>query len=142
MVYKQIKLMFHKQSCGIKVLFTLLRWKGSWYGCDYEYRAIGSVRSWAHEQQNVMLNKLINSSWSLHCHKYNYEGSRGIERHLDLGGQQRLNRINLYTKNPIPVEKLSKVGCHGHPCPPRSLLWDTLVSVWLAILFQRMFVQQ
>ena len=41
----------------------------------------------------------------------------GVGRHSNLGGPQRLNRIDLYGKKLIPMEKLLKVGGAMAPWP-------------------------
>ena len=46
---------------------------------------------------------------------------RGVGRHSNLGGPQRLNRIDLYGKNLIPMEKLLKVGGAMAPVAPPVL---------------------
>ena len=47
-------------------------------------------------------------------------GLRGVRKHSNLGGPQRLNRIDLYGKKLIPMEILYKVGGHGPRGPPGS----------------------
>ena len=41
-----------------------------------------------------------------------------VGKHSSLGGPQRLNRIDLYGKNLIPMEKLYNLGGHGPLDPP------------------------
>ena len=42
---------------------------------------------------------------------------RSVGKHSSLGGPQRLNRVDLYGKNLIPMEKLSNLGANA-PLPP------------------------
>ena len=46
---------------------------------------------------------------------HEYTQGRGVGRHSNLGGPQRVNRIDLYDKKLIPMETLLKVGGHGLP---------------------------
>ena len=50
--------------------------------------------------------------------------SIGVGKHSSLGGPQRLNRIDLYGKNLIPMEKLYNLGGPWPPWPPGSYAYD------------------
>ena len=78
----------------------------------------------------------------LESNKSSYMGWSERKNALKSGGAQRLNRVVLYGKNLISMEKLQNLGALPPPHPPRFLcLWDGVsnsLSCYESIMFLSM----